>query len=79
MLHIKAYYFSKDVKSFLNGFLNVEIYWSQPPSFINEKKSNHVFKLTKVFYDLKQASRACMKDWVHSKLKIDCLEKKLTP
>ena len=35
-----------------------EIYVKQPPSFENEKFSDHVYKLSKVLYGLKQASRA---------------------
>jgi len=48
-----------DMKSaLLNGFLNEEVYVNQPPSFINEEKPNHVFKLAKALYGLKQAPRA---------------------
>jgi len=51
--------FQMDVKSaFLNGFRNEEVYVSQPPGFINEEKHNHVFKLTKALYSLKQTPRA---------------------
>jgi len=50
--------FQMDVKSaFLNGFLNEEVYVSQPLGSINEEKPNHVFKLTKALYGSKQAPR----------------------
>lgn len=51
--------FQMDIKStFLNGCLNEEVYFHQPPSFENLEKPNHVFKLTKAMYRLKQAPRA---------------------
>jgi len=41
------------VKSaFLNGFLNEEVYVSQPPSFEDHLYPNHVFKLKKALYGL---------------------------
>ena len=54
--NIKLY--QMDVKSaFLNGYIN-EVYVEQPPSFEDDKKPNHVYKLKKVLYGLKQAPRA---------------------
>ena len=51
--------FQMDVKSaFLNGFINEEVYVKQPPSFENHKFPNHVFKLSKPLYGLRQAPRA---------------------
>jgi len=47
-----------DVKSaFLIGFIDKEVYVSQPPRFEDFKHSDHVFKLKKALYELKQAPR----------------------
>jgi len=47
-----------DVKSaFLNGLLNEEVYVSQPPDFEDQLYPNHVFKLKKTLFELKQAPR----------------------
>jgi len=54
---IKLY--QMDVKSaFLNGIINELVYVEQPPSFGDEKKPNHVYKLKKALFGLKQAPRA---------------------
>ncbi|GJR65274.1 retrovirus-related pol polyprotein from transposon TNT 1-94 [Tanacetum coccineum] len=51
--------FQMDVKSaFLNGFINEEVYVAQPPRFIDFEKPDHVYKLKKALYDLKQAPKA---------------------
>jgi hypothetical protein len=48
-----------DVKSaFLNGYINEEVYVEKPPSFEDDKKPNHVYKLKKALYGLKQAPRS---------------------
>ena len=43
---------------FLNGFINEEVFVEQPPVFESFNFSNHVFKLKKTLYGLKQALRA---------------------
>jgi len=39
----------------LNGFLEEEVYVEQPPNFENPDFPDHVFKLQKALYRLKQA------------------------
>ena len=47
------------VKSvFLNGFIQEEVYVEQPPGFEDFEKPNHVYKLQKALYCLKQTLRA---------------------
>ncbi|GJW30277.1 retrovirus-related pol polyprotein from transposon TNT 1-94 [Tanacetum coccineum] len=51
--------FQMDVKSaFLNGFINEEVYVAQPSGFINFEKPDHVYKLKKALYVIKQAPKA---------------------
>jgi hypothetical protein len=48
-----------NVKSaFLNGEINELVYVEQPPGFEDPRNSNHVYRLKKTLYGLKQASRA---------------------
>jgi hypothetical protein len=55
--NIKLYQIN--VKSaFLNDKINELVYVEQPPSFEDSKKPNHVYKLSKALYDLKEAPRA---------------------
>ncbi|GJR40344.1 retrovirus-related pol polyprotein from transposon TNT 1-94 [Tanacetum coccineum] len=66
--------FQMDVKSsFLNGFINEEVYVSHPPGFVNFEKPNHVFKLKKALYGLKQEPKA----W-YDRLKAFLLDHKYT-
>ena len=51
--------YQMNVKSdFLNGFINEEVFFEQPPGFQSFNFPNHVFKLKKTLYDLKQELRA---------------------
>ena len=47
---------------FLNGYIQEEIYVDQPPGFVDFEHPNHVYKLERELYGLKQALRSCMKD-----------------
>ncbi|GJX75289.1 retrovirus-related pol polyprotein from transposon TNT 1-94, partial [Tanacetum coccineum] len=52
-------FYQMDVKSsFLNGFINEEVYVAQHPGFVDSEKPNHVFKLKKALYGLKQAPKS---------------------
>ena len=47
-----------DVKTaFLNGSLDCEIFMSQPEGFVDHDRPNHVCKLKKSIYGLKQSAR----------------------
>jgi hypothetical protein len=51
--------YQMDVKSaFLNGPIKEKVYVEQPPGFEDEEYPNHLYKLHKTLYRLKQASRA---------------------
>ncbi|GJY53872.1 retrovirus-related pol polyprotein from transposon TNT 1-94 [Tanacetum coccineum] len=51
--------YQMDIKTaFLNGILREEFYVSQPYGFVDQDNPNHVYKLKKALYWLKQASRA---------------------
>nr|GEY79260.1 retrovirus-related Pol polyprotein from transposon TNT 1-94 [Tanacetum cinerariifolium]GEY79920.1 retrovirus-related Pol polyprotein from transposon TNT 1-94 [Tanacetum cinerariifolium] len=44
--------------AFLNGFINEEVYLAQPLGFTDFAKPNHVYRLKKALYRLKQAPKA---------------------
>ena len=51
-----------DVKSiFFNGIIKKEVHIELPPGFEDHQFSNHVYKLNRVLYSLKQAPRAWYK------------------
>ena len=63
MLAIAAYHdyeiWQMDVKTaFLNGYLEEEVYMSQPEGFVSKGRENQVCKLKKSIYGLKQVSRS---------------------
>jgi hypothetical protein len=48
-----------DVKStFLNGPIMEEVYVEQPPGFEDGRYPDHIYKLSKALYGIKQAPRA---------------------
>ncbi|GKA93363.1 integrase, catalytic region, zinc finger, CCHC-type containing protein [Tanacetum coccineum] len=57
--------FQMDVKTaFLNGPLKEEVYVSQPEGFIDPEFPDHVYRLKKALYSLKQAPHACLDECV---------------
>jgi len=51
--------YQMDVKSaFLNEVISEEVFVKQPPGFVDLKHPDHVYKLKKSLYGLKQAHRA---------------------
>nr|GFD08858.1 retrovirus-related Pol polyprotein from transposon TNT 1-94 [Tanacetum cinerariifolium] len=57
--HNNMVVYQMDVKTvFLNSNLQEEVYVSQPDGFVDPDNPNHVYKLKKALYELKQAPRA---------------------
>nr|GEU40679.1 hypothetical protein [Tanacetum cinerariifolium] len=57
--HKNMVVYQMDVETaFLNGNLREEVYVSQPDRFVDPDNPNHVYKLKKSLYELKQAPRA---------------------
>jgi hypothetical protein len=57
--HLDFNVYQMDVKSaFLNGLIKEKIYVEQSPGIENEEYPNHVYKLHKTLYELKQTPRA---------------------
>nr|GFC01618.1 retrovirus-related Pol polyprotein from transposon TNT 1-94 [Tanacetum cinerariifolium] len=54
--HKNMVVYQMDMKTaFLNGNLQKEVYVSQPNGFVDLDNPNHVYKLKKALYELKQA------------------------
>nr|GEX28309.1 hypothetical protein [Tanacetum cinerariifolium] len=49
------------LSAFLYGTIDEEVYVTQPPSFVDTKFPNKVYKVVKALYGLHQALRACVK------------------
>ncbi|GJX71734.1 retrovirus-related pol polyprotein from transposon TNT 1-94 [Tanacetum coccineum] len=64
--HKNMVVFQMDVKTaFLNGILKEEVYVSQPEGFVDQDHPNHVFRLKKTLFGLKQAPRAWQRSHSH--------------
>ena len=70
--------YQMDVKStFLNGFIEEEVYVQQPLGFESFDFPNHVFKFLKALYGLKQAPRAWYERLSNFLLEKDCSKGKV--
>nr|GEW33537.1 hypothetical protein [Tanacetum cinerariifolium] len=59
-VHKNMVVYQMDVKTaFWNGKLREEVYITQPDGFVDQDNPNHVYKLKKALYRLKQAPCAC--------------------
>nr|GFA10405.1 retrovirus-related Pol polyprotein from transposon TNT 1-94 [Tanacetum cinerariifolium] len=68
--HMNMIVYQIDVKTtFLNGILREEVYVSQPDGFVDQDNPNHVYKLKKALYRLKQAHRVWIRGTLGSTLK----------
>ncbi|GKB41815.1 retrovirus-related pol polyprotein from transposon TNT 1-94 [Tanacetum coccineum] len=57
--HMNMIIYQMDVKTaFFNSILREEVYVCQPDGFVDQDKLNHVYKLNKAIYGLKQAPHA---------------------
>ncbi|GJR82977.1 retrovirus-related pol polyprotein from transposon TNT 1-94 [Tanacetum coccineum] len=65
--------------AFLNDILREEVFVSQPDGFVDLENPNHVYKLKKALYWLKQAPRAWTSDFSKSKLDADPQGKEVDP
>ncbi|GJU71299.1 retrovirus-related pol polyprotein from transposon TNT 1-94 [Tanacetum coccineum] len=58
--HMNMVVYQMDVKTaFLNGILREEVYVSQLDGFVDQDNPNHMYKLKKALYRLKQVPHAC--------------------
>nr|GEV46473.1 integrase, catalytic region, zinc finger, CCHC-type, peptidase aspartic, catalytic [Tanacetum cinerariifolium] len=66
--HMNMIIYQMDVKTaFLNGILREEVYLSQTDGFLDQENPNHVYKLKKALYRLKQAPRAWTTNFIKSR------------
>lgn len=65
--------------AFVHGDLDVQVYMSQPPGFIDSTRPDHVCLLSKALYCLKQSSRAWFHKLRNVLLEFDFCDSKFDP